>query len=182
MIGQYLNSDGYLQAKLCKDGSCVTYKIHRLVASHFVPNPNDYSEVNHIDCNRSNNVYTNLQWVSHLNNVRHSAKLGHYSTSKLCEKNGRSRPVRIWFTSNEFKDFPTITAAGTYLINHDFVNEKQVRTERAMHDHITRAIKSNKLYCNLRFEFIKDNTVPTLESDLEEVCNEQNIPSYAFNM
>ena len=84
------NKDGYLQIKLCKNSKDKTTKIHRLVAELFVqkPNNNDVLEVNHIDCNRTNNIYTNLEWVTHKENVAYSIKMNnHYCTKNLFGKN-----------------------------------------------------------------------------------------------
>jgi len=39
-----------------------TYKIHRLVAEHFIPNPDNKPNVIHIDGNRKNNKATNLMF------------------------------------------------------------------------------------------------------------------------
>lgn len=47
-------------------------KVHRLVAKAFLPNPNNLQEVNHIDHNKENNCVSNLQWVSHSENVAHT--------------------------------------------------------------------------------------------------------------
>lgn len=55
LIALNTNSDGYLQGKLCKEGKTKTVKIHRLVAEHFLPNPNNLPEVNHKDYDRTNN-------------------------------------------------------------------------------------------------------------------------------
>jgi hypothetical protein len=54
------------------------YYIHRLVATAFIPNPNNLPEVNHIDCDRSNNRVANLEWCTHDQNIKHSARLGKY--------------------------------------------------------------------------------------------------------
>lgn len=51
-----------------------TYKIHRLVAIHFIENPLNNETVNHIDGNRINNFYTNLEWCSHRENATHGHK------------------------------------------------------------------------------------------------------------
>ena len=55
--------------------------VHRLVAMNFLDNPNNYSEVNHIDCNRLNNHITNLEWCSREQNIKHSYDVG-IKTSK----------------------------------------------------------------------------------------------------
>ena len=51
--------------------------IHVLVAKHFIPNPNNYSQVNHIDGNKTNNKVDNLEWVSNKQNVLHSYRDEH---------------------------------------------------------------------------------------------------------
>lgn len=93
-LKQRLNRDGYLEVTLGngEKNKRSTYRVHRLVAQCFVPNPNkeEFLEVNHIDYNRANPRYDNLEWTSHRDNVRHSSKTGSYSSSKLGEKNGRS--------------------------------------------------------------------------------------------
>jgi hypothetical protein len=68
-----------------KDGYCIlclriedirkTYKIHRLVAEHFlIKISNEYDTVNHKDFNKSNNNVNNLEWVSNMANTRHYHK------------------------------------------------------------------------------------------------------------
>ena len=56
---------GYLHIKLFMNGKPKMYKVHRLVAQAFIPNPENKSEVDHIDSNPSNNDVTNLRWVDH---------------------------------------------------------------------------------------------------------------------
>lgn len=48
-----------------------TVDVHTLVANAFVPNPNGYPEVNHLDGNKRNNKASNLQWVTHRENHIH---------------------------------------------------------------------------------------------------------------
>ena len=66
------DKDGYLMAILCQDGTKKTVKIHRLVANAFIDKFDGKNVVNHIDSNKSNNISSNLEWVSSLENICHS--------------------------------------------------------------------------------------------------------------
>lgn len=64
---------GYPQTQIkCQDGKWHTKKIHRLVASVFITNPNNYPQVNHKDGNKQNNRVENLEWCSAKYNNKHS--------------------------------------------------------------------------------------------------------------
>lgn len=64
--------NGYCQVCLQKDGKRKYKKVHRIVAEAFIPNQNDYSQVNHIDGNKQNNNANNLEWCSASYNQLHS--------------------------------------------------------------------------------------------------------------
>lgn len=64
------------------------HALHRLVAEHFIPNPNGYVEVNHINGNRYDNRVCNLEWCSHSHNMKHA-----YSTG-LKTNHGMKNPTR----------------------------------------------------------------------------------------
>lgn len=65
----------YAQFRTAEAGNVNEYT-HRLVASLFVDNPNPkiYNQVNHIDGNKLNNVYTNLEWVTIKENLDHTVR------------------------------------------------------------------------------------------------------------
>lgn len=63
---------GYRHVHLSVSGEAKHYNIHRLVAQAFIPNPNNYAQVNHIDFDKTNNNVNNLQWVTCQQNIDHS--------------------------------------------------------------------------------------------------------------
>ena len=83
------NSYGYLHVSLCKNGIIKTIPIHTLVAKAFIKNPKNYVEINHIDGNKTNNYFENLEWCSRLYNNIHAIKTGLRKTKPLSMyKNG----------------------------------------------------------------------------------------------
>ena len=62
---------GYAQIQLCKDGEKVKFYIHRLVATMFIPNPDNLPCVNHKDENKTNNNVENLEWCTQEYNVKY---------------------------------------------------------------------------------------------------------------
>lgn len=67
---------GYKRINLCKKSEKETFLVHRLVASAFVPNPLNLPCVNHIDTDKSNNFYKNLEWCTNQENISHATMHG----------------------------------------------------------------------------------------------------------
>lgn len=65
---------GYKHVGLHINKESKSFRVHRLVAQTFIPNPNNYPYVNHIDGNRQNNNISNLEWCTPSQNSLHSAK------------------------------------------------------------------------------------------------------------
>lgn len=70
------NGRGYLFVTLHQDGRDQKFYIHRLVASAFIPNPQNKPFINHIDNNPLNNNIENLEWCTHQENVEWMKKQG----------------------------------------------------------------------------------------------------------
>lgn len=94
---QFINSCGYHQVSfglkrdengkpIIRDGKKVQYNpmVARLVAEAFIPNPNNYEEVNHISEDKDDNTESNLEWVTHKTNMNHGTRNqrhSYYATS-----------------------------------------------------------------------------------------------------
>lgn len=74
IIKPSFSGSGYLQTHLCSNGVCKSYLVHRLVALHFIDNPNNYPEVNHKDENKTNNYFENLEFCTRKYNENYGTK------------------------------------------------------------------------------------------------------------
>ena len=74
ILSQCKTPNGYLQVQLSKNEKREKKYVHRLVASTFLSNASNFSDVNHIDGNKNNNAVENLEWCSHRNNQIHMVK------------------------------------------------------------------------------------------------------------
>jgi hypothetical protein len=64
------NNYGYKRVSLYKDSKVKKYLIHRLIAIHFIPNPHNFTDVDHINELKDDNRIENLRWCSHGTNLR----------------------------------------------------------------------------------------------------------------
>lgn len=73
----FIDKRGYENFSLWgDDGSRKTMRGHQLVARTFLPNPNNYPQVDHLDCDKRNNHVSNLEWVSNETNIRRANENG----------------------------------------------------------------------------------------------------------
>lgn len=75
---------GYLVVILCKNGKETSYQVHRLVALHFIPNPENKPQVNHIDEDKENNTVSNLEWMTNKENSNHGTRNKRLSKNVSC--------------------------------------------------------------------------------------------------
>jgi len=105
---------GYQVVGLSKQGTTgKTTTVHRLVALAFIPNPENKAQVNHIDKNRSNNVVSNLEWNSALENNIHRSN-GVIQTT--------NQNIRVWRvdldTDEKLELYKSIYEAAQWLENN----------------------------------------------------------------
>ena len=95
LTGNYIKGDinntGYYRVCLYHKSKKQRFFRHRLVAQLFIPNPNNYSEVNHINGNKSMNNKNNLQWCDRIYNEReaHRLEIKQYKPFKVLFQNGK---------------------------------------------------------------------------------------------
>lgn len=88
-----------------KNGKNYVKNVHRLVAEYFIPNPNNYNEVDHIDRNKLNNHISNLRWAtSSMNNLNKN------------DKKANAKPVIQYdLDNNKIAEYKSMCDAGKKL-------------------------------------------------------------------
>lgn len=66
----------YHLVSIRKNGKTITKKVHRLIASAFIPNPNNKPQINHINGIKTDNSVKNLEWVTQSENQLHAYRTG----------------------------------------------------------------------------------------------------------
>jgi hypothetical protein len=73
---QYVSGTGYYMISVSKNNKTKPYRVHRLLANTYIPNPKNLPEINHKDGNKLNNDIRNLEWCTHAENMSHANKTG----------------------------------------------------------------------------------------------------------
>lgn len=103
------NKKGYLRVILTKNCQGKGYSVHRLVAQAFIPNPNGFPEVNHIDENKINNYVNNLEWCT----TKYNINYGSWREKQSISHKGKraKKVVQIDKDGNKIQIFDSITEA-----------------------------------------------------------------------
>ena len=121
ILHQNINQRGYHHVILSKNKVKKDLRVHRLVASAFIPNPLNKPEINHIDGNKGNNNVNNLEWATRKENIDHSIKTG------LCDERIKSKrcPVIVFDMDGNFigRFQSQMMAAKCLGINHKLISE-----------------------------------------------------------
>ena len=123
-----MDKKGYLNVGLSKNNQRKAFKVHRLVALHFIPNIENKPEIDHINTIKTDNSVflnedgsinyekTNLRWVTPKENSNNPLSLVNKSESKKGVKNHRHQPVLQYDKDGNFiREWDTITEAETTL-------------------------------------------------------------------
>lgn len=89
---------GYMQVCICKNGTKI-YSVHELVMNAHNPNPNPeiYTDINHIDEDKTNNRLDNLEWTTHKENCNHGTAI---ERSAINQRNNFIPIVQLDFKGN----------------------------------------------------------------------------------
>jgi len=102
------NTRGYITVVLYKNGKPQTFRVNRLVAQMFIPNPDNKPYVDHINGDRADNRVCNLRWVTHkenMNNPLTRLKLKNNNGQKIateCARLKTSKPVLQFSKNGDF--------------------------------------------------------------------------------
>jgi len=132
----YKSCNGYIQINLMTDAEIpksYVYKLHRIVASAFVEGfTSERCYVNHKDGNKTNNLYTNLEWVTFKENIQHAFRIGLVPSRKGCNNSNSKMDENvakyIMFLLNRYdgkvsKVFEEIESVGMYGITYAMIRE-----------------------------------------------------------
>lgn len=108
---------GYYIVGLCKNGKRKNFRINRLVAQAFIPNPNNYPCVNHINGIKTDNKVENLEWCTYSYNEKEAFRLGlkkptycgrcydyHPTNHKVIQLDLENRIIKIWNSIQQAQD------------------------------------------------------------------------------
>lgn len=93
-------SGGYLFVILCKNGNQSKQRIHRLVAQAFISNPENKSQVNHLDENKLNNCVENLEWATAKENNNYGTR-NERASKKILQYSKSGDFIREWQSAAE---------------------------------------------------------------------------------
>ena len=108
LLNKGYQTNGYYFYTLMKNAKGKNFLIHRLVASHFIPNPDNLPCVNHIDEDKSNNKVDNLEWCSYIYNSNYGTAI-----ERRVKTSADKRPNILQYTlDGKFvKEYSSITEA-----------------------------------------------------------------------
>lgn len=148
-LSKYIGSDGYEHVQYKANAQKSHHnRVHVIYANCFIPNPNNYKYVNHIDSNKLNNNLDNLEWCTNSYNVQHC-----WDSGQRIHKNNTS--INVYDLNHNL--------VGTYKSIRECGRELKIDRHK-----IARVLKGElrKDYLGYLFEYVKSQE--TIESIVHE--------------
>lgn len=114
----YVRKAGYVSTRFTIGGYNKLLSLHRVVATKYVPNPHSKPEVNHKDGNKSNNHYSNLEWVTKKENICHARDVLGADFGK-----GTRKPLRNEMIIHLLEKFSTTEVSEVFGISQPRVSQ-----------------------------------------------------------
>ena len=147
--------DGYLKVALRSNNKAYYFRVHKLVAMAYLDNPDNLTEINHKDFDRTNNCLSNLEWVSHEDNILYS---------KINNRFKGDKPLRkVFIFTNVFNGKSFAIIGMKNVAKHFGVSQDSLKALRA-NANTGKYIRSG-IFKNLRID-IQDLKVQRLEENL----------------
>ena len=103
--------------------------IHRIVAKAFIPNPEGKLSVNHIDCDKTNNHVSNLEWVSYAENMKHANDNGRNTMHARKLTFEQAQDIRELWETTDLKQSEIATMYGVYSQTIKQIRDNKTYTE-----------------------------------------------------
>lgn len=100
------DKDGYLCVHLSKNGIERKFLVHRLVTKHFIPNPNNYQQVNHKNEIVNDNRVLNLEWCDCAYNIRYGTGIKRRAKLQTNKHGAKAVLQYIHWMANLSESFP----------------------------------------------------------------------------
>jgi hypothetical protein len=125
LLKKYRIHNGYYTVMLSKNSSYKCVIVHRLVAIHFIPNPENKLTVNHIDKNKLNNCIENLEWATHSEQQLHNYKTN--PPIAFGKGYGKKGLLRLDPETNEIlQEYESMTLAVKWLFDEKISKAKEL--------------------------------------------------------
>lgn len=172
-ISTQLTNSGYLIAHLYVKNTRIAHAVHRIVATLFVLNPHDKKLVNHKDGNKINNDYSNLEWATASENIKHAFANG------LMNETAKKAKERMTAIGNKYgiNNGKALSASkGNFsgvveslnIISGETITHTSIRAAgkhvNAAHNSVSRSIKNKKPLKGYLFKLIPTNQTSLLST------------------
>lgn len=133
---------GYLMVCLTKNGKQTTFRVHRLVAEAFIPNPDNLQTIDHINRIRTDNRVENLRWADMKLQSKNRDNKNRETLMKVC-----SKPVHQYTLDMEFIiEYPSVREAARQLnINYRNISLCCLGKRKSAGGYIWRYVTKNPL-------------------------------------
>ena len=141
-----IDKRGYLRVSLSISGITKHFRIHRLVALMFIPNPFNLPQVNHIDGNKNNNNVDNLEWVNCSENMIHS-----YLTGLHKPMQGENHPESK-YREDQIKN-------ACYYLSEGLLNYDEITSITGVSKSTLKDIRCGKSWTHISCDYDFSNTI-----------------------